>query len=75
LDASPALGSTIVIRDSRGNTVVKQATRGNNYQWTIPKDLQLSAARESFSAVVTFDTLDLYGKAEGSCTIVIVDDK
>jgi hypothetical protein len=37
----------------------------------VPTDLKISGDKETFTAVVTYDTLDLYGKAEFTHPIVI----
>ena len=37
----------------------------------MPKDLKLSGAKETFTATVTYDTLDLYGKVETTMPIVV----
>lgn len=37
----------------------------------MPKDLKITGNKETFTAVVTYDTRDLYGKAEFTHPIVI----
>ena len=37
----------------------------------MPKDLKLSGPKETFTAVITYDTLDLYGKVEITRPIVM----
>jgi len=37
----------------------------------VPKDLKLSGPKETFTATVTYDTLDLYGKVETTVPIVL----
>jgi hypothetical protein len=37
----------------------------------VPIGLKLHGKKETFTATVTFETLDLYGKVEGSQKIVI----
>ena len=39
----------------------------------MPSDLKLSDKKETFTAVLTYDTLDLYGKVEASLPIVIAE--
>jgi hypothetical protein len=38
----------------------------------VPKKLKLSGKQETFTAAVTFETLDLFGKVEGSQKVVLV---
>jgi hypothetical protein len=38
----------------------------------VPKDLKLAGKSETFTATVTYDTLELYGKVEGSRTFTVV---
>jgi hypothetical protein len=40
----------------------------------VPASLKLHGKKETFTATVTFETLDLYGKVEGSREIVITAD-
>jgi hypothetical protein len=37
----------------------------------VPKDLKLSGPKETFTATVSYDTLDLYGKVDASVPIVL----
>jgi hypothetical protein len=37
----------------------------------VPNDLKINGSKETFTAVVSYDTLDLYGKAEFAHPIVI----
>ncbi|NQU23193.1 MAG: hypothetical protein HQ567_18090 [Candidatus Nealsonbacteria bacterium] len=39
--------------------------------WQVPKDLEISGEKETFTATLTCDTRDLYGKIEASREIVI----
>jgi hypothetical protein len=41
------------------------------YSWRVPEDLAISADRETFTATLTCDTKDLYGKIETSGKIVL----
>jgi hypothetical protein len=40
----------------------------------VPKDLKLAGDRETFTATVTYETLELYGKVEASRTFTIIAD-
>ena len=70
------LDPTIVIGTSSGENVAE----GNmpfgcggtcGYSWRVPTDLKIKGEKETFTAVVTYDTLDLYGKAEFTHPIVM----
>jgi hypothetical protein len=37
----------------------------------VPKNLQLSAETETFTATLNYDTSELFGKIEASCEIVL----
>jgi hypothetical protein len=40
----------------------------------VPTDLKLSDKAATFTITVTYETLDLYGKVEGSRTFTVVPD-
>ncbi len=40
----------------------------------MPKDLKLAGRQETFTATVTYDTLELYGRVEGSRQFVVASD-
>jgi hypothetical protein len=40
----------------------------------VPKDLKLAGNRETFTATVIYDTLELYGKVEAKRTFVVARD-
>jgi hypothetical protein len=37
--------------------------------WQVPKDLKLSGEEETFTATITFDTKELFGKFDATCEI------
>jgi hypothetical protein len=41
----------------------------------VPKDLKLTGGQETFTIKVSYDTLELYGRVEGSRELVITSDK
>jgi hypothetical protein len=61
----------IVIRNARGEVVGEADMRMGYFPWHIPKDLELAAEKETFSASVTFQTHDLYGPVEATFPIVV----
>jgi hypothetical protein len=40
----------------------------------VPKDLKLAGKRETFTATVTYETLDLYGKVQAVRKVVVEAD-
>ncbi|MHC4177039.1 MAG: hypothetical protein ACYSWU_06015 [Planctomycetota bacterium] len=40
----------------------------------MPTDLEASGKKQTFTATVTYDTRDLYGKVEASCELVVTSD-
>jgi len=40
----------------------------------VPKDLKLAGKQEAFTATVTYDTLELYGRVEASRQFVVASD-
>ncbi len=75
-DEKPSVGlvpelHTVVVKNSRGDTVGQENIRGDQFWWRIPKDLELSGESETFSATVTFQTHGLYGPVEATFPIVV----
>lgn len=78
-DNRPAGGTspnfhTVTIKNSRGDTVSQGNMSGDYFGWRIPKDLELSGASETFTAVVTFQTHGLYGPVEATVPIIVSKD-